>query len=186
LYLKRISKVNNKGFTLIELMIVIAILAILFVVAVPAYKNLQVRQKINGQANFLFSVVYQARSEAIKRSSVVTICKSNNGQACGGTWSDGWLMFADQDADGALEPSENMITAGRLDSQIDTTWSAFGSNNYIRLTQRGMTLAQNGTFKLCPENGDPSFARVVVVSKLARVRLPPVGKDADGSSIVCD
>jgi hypothetical protein len=95
-------------------------------------------------------------------------------------------MFADYDEDGALDPSENMISAGKIDNQIKMNWSAFGSDNYIRLTSRGMTLAQNGTFTLCPENGNASIARTVVVSKLARVRLSSIGKDIDGYPIVCN
>ncbi len=176
---------NKSGFTLIELMVVIAILAITFSLSVPAYKDLQLRQKINGQANQLFSIIYLARSEAIKRSTVVTICKSGNGQTCGAEWSEGWLMFADQDADGTLDPLENIISAGLLDSQIMVNWSAFGSDNYLRLTPRGMTMSQNGTFTLCPKNGNAMIARTVVVSKLARVRLPPMGEDDGGTPIVC-
>jgi type IV fimbrial biogenesis protein FimT len=177
---------NKSGFTLIELIIVIAILSITFSLAVPTYKDIQLRQKINGQANQLFSIIYLARSEAIKRSSVVTICKSSDNQTCGGAWSDGWVMFADYDEDGALDPSETIISAGKIDSQIKMKWSAFGSDNYIRLTPRGMTLSQNGTFTLCPETGDALIARTVIVSKLARVRLSPTGKDTEGSPIVCD
>lgn len=177
---------NKDGFTLVELMVVIAILAITFSLSIPAYKDLLLRQKINGQANQLFSIIYLARSEAIKRSSVVTICKSTNGQNCGGKWSDGWLMFADHNEDGTQDPAESTIISGTIDSQITMTWSAFGSDNYIRLTPRGMTLSQNGTFTLCPEKGDASIARTVVVSKLARVRLPRIGKDVDGNPISCN
>jgi type IV fimbrial biogenesis protein FimT len=176
---------NKDGFTLVELMVVIAILAITFSLSIPAYKDLLLRQKINGQANQLFSIIYLARSEAIKRSSVVTICKSGNGQTCGAQWSEGWLMFADQDADGLLDPLENIISSGLVDSQITMSWSAFGSNNYLRLSPRGMTISQNGTFTLCPANGNAMIARTVVVTKLARVRLPPVGKDDGGDPIDC-
>lgn len=177
---------SKDGFTLVELMVAIAILVITFSLSVPAYKELQLRQKINGQANQLFSIIYLARSEAIKRSSVVTICKSSDNQVCGGVWSDGWLMFADYDEDGVLDPSEDMISSGKIDSQIKINWSAFGSDNYIRLTPRGMTLSQNGTFTLCPETGDASIARTIIVSKLARVRLSTIGKDREGNPIVCD
>lgn len=176
---------NRNGFTLIELLAVSAILAITLTLALPAFKDLHLRQKINGQANQLFSIIYLARAEAIKRSTVVTVCKSGNGQTCGAQWSEGWLMFADQDADGILDPLEHIISAGLLDSQIMVSWSAFGSDNYLRLTPRGMTMSQNGTFTLCPINGNTTIARTVVVSKLARVRLPPVGRDDGGDPIVC-
>lgn len=177
---------NSDGFTFIELMIVIAILAIIMVFALPAYKDLQLRKNITGQANHLLSIVHLARSEAIKRSEIVTICKSSDGQTCGGFWSKGWIMFADQDADGVLDVSEKIISTGTIDSQINMTWSAFGSNNYLRLTPRGMTLSQNGTFTLCPKDGNSTIARTVIVSKLARVRLPPAGTDTDGNPIVCN
>ncbi len=58
-------------------------------------------------------------------------------------------------------------------------------DHYIRFTPRGMTLAQNGTFIVCPENADVNLARAVVVSKTARVRIPPAGEDGTGDALLC-
>ncbi len=176
---------HNKGLTLIELLIVIAIVGILAAIAMPSFNDLLRRQAINGQANALFSMLYLARSEAIKRSSVVTICKSSDGQNCGGNWSDGWLMFADQNKDGAMNISEVVITHNQISENINVSWTAFGSNNYIRFTPRGMTLAQNGTFIVCPDNADTKIARAVVVSKTARVRISPAGENGAGEPLIC-
>ena len=57
---------NNKGLTLIELLIVIAIIAILAALAAPSFRDLIRRQQVNGETNILFSLIYLARSEAIK------------------------------------------------------------------------------------------------------------------------
>lgn len=176
---------HNKGLTLIELMIVIAIVAILAAIAMPSFNDLLRRQAINGQANALFSMLYLARSEAIKRSRVVTICKSSDGQNCGGNWSNGWLMFADQNKDGALDAGDEIVARGKISEEIAVGWVAFGSNNYIRFSPRGMTLAQNGTFTVCPKNADENLARAVVVSKTARVRIPPAGENGAGEAIAC-
>ena len=176
---------HNKGLTLIELLIVIAIAATVATIAMPSFKDLLNRQEINGQANLLFSMLYLARSEAVKRNSVVTICKSSDGQVCGGLWADGWLMFADTDSDGSLDEDELIIAQGQISDKIAVGWVAFGSNNYIRFTSRGMTLAQNGTFTICPDSADASIARTVVVSKTARVRITPAGFDGSGEAINC-
>lgn len=114
----------------------------------------------------------------------MTICKSSDGQDCGGQWSDGRLMFTDQNRDGTLDAGEAIISQGCISEKIAVGWVAFGSNNYIRFTSRGMTLAQNGTFTVCPENADENLARSVVVSKTARVRIPPMGENGDGELLI--
>ena len=156
---------NAKGFTLIELIIVSSIIAILASLVVPSFSDIIRRQQVSGEANVLFSLVHLARSEAIKRNSVVTICKSNDADLCGGNWSDGWIVFQDNDKDGSRDIGEIKISSNTIGNDYQLSWSAFGSNNYIRFTQNGMTLSQNGTFKLCPADnnallhGQSSLAR---------------------------
>lgn len=176
---------NKKGFSLVELLIVITLVFLITAASIPAYKDLHIKYKTKTQANDLHSLIYIARTEAIKRSHVVTLCKSTDKQMCGGAWSGGWLMFADYDEDGTLDTDDETILSGVMESDLRVDWKAFGSDNYIRLTPRGMMLAQNGTFTICPENGNEMLARAVVVSKLARVRLPEMGIDADGELIKC-
>ena len=174
---------NNKGLTLIEVMLTLAIIAIIASFAAPSFNNLMRRQQVSGEADVLFSLVYFARSEAIKRNKVVTICKSDDGMVCGGSWSNGWIVFVDNDKDGNRDSGEIFISSGKIGEGYQLGWTAFGSNNYIRFTANGLTLSQNGTFKLCPSDLDVRFARAVVISKTARVRLP---KDSDGDGIYED
>lgn len=182
---------KRKGFSLIELMIVIAIISIIAALAVPSFENIIRKQKVIGEANRLFSLLYFAKSEAIKRNVVITICKSDNRVECGGTWSDGWIVFVDSNKDGDRSVSETVISMGRIAGDYRLSWTAFGSNNYIRFTDKGLTLGQNGTFKLCPNDGDARFARAVVISKTARVRLSKdsnsdgIYEDASGNALNC-
>lgn len=174
---------NNEGLTLIELMIVIAIISILAAMAAPSFNSILRRHQVSAETDVLFALIHLARTEAIKRNSVVTICKSNDADQCGGTWTDGWIVFQDNDKDGSRDIGDTLIASGSIGKGYLLKWTAFGSNNYIRFTPRTLTLAQNGTFRLCPYDGDIHFARAVVISKTARVRLP---KDSDGDGIYDD
>jgi type IV fimbrial biogenesis protein FimT len=174
---------RNKGLTLMEVMIAIAILGIITSLAASSFNNLIRRQQVSGETNVLFSLIYYARSEAVKHNKVVTICKSDDVTQCGGDWSDGWIVFTDDDKDGSRDNGETIISSGKIGEGYKLAWSAFGSNSYIRFTPNGLTLSQNGTFKICPLDGNVKFARAVVISKTARVRLP---KDSDGNGIYED
>ena len=148
--------------------------------SLPSFEGMLKRQKASGEANNLVSLIYLARSEAIKTNQVVTICRSANGMECGNDWKDGWMMFVDNNRNGAKEVGERIIRSGHAGNGYQVSFRAFGSNRYLRFTPLGLTLSQNGTFKLCPKDNDSRYARAVIISKTARARL---AKDSDGDGI---
>ncbi|MED5510777.1 MAG: GspH/FimT family pseudopilin [Pseudomonadota bacterium] len=171
---------NRNGFTVIELMIVLSVLAIISATALPSFKNTLTQLEIDGQIDELVSMIYRARSEAIKRNRVVTVCKSIDKNSCGGTWSDGWIVFEDKNADGEKDADETKISVGKIQGNYKLKLSAFGSQTYIRFLQNGLTSFHNGTFTLCPKNGSRKLARAVIFSKTARVRA---SKDSNNNGI---
>ncbi len=83
----------SNGFTLIELMVTVAVVGILAVVGVPAMAGLINANRINGASDNLTAALQLARSEAIRRGTSVTVCASNDGQACATTASwDRWIV----------------------------------------------------------------------------------------------
>jgi type IV fimbrial biogenesis protein FimT len=92
---------RTSGFTLIELMVVVLIIAIMLAYGIPSYKSVITQNRMSGEINDLASDIELARSAAIKQGMPVTICPSANPTAttpaCSGTssWNSGWIVFTD-------------------------------------------------------------------------------------------
>ena len=84
------------GFTLTELIMVVAIVAILLSIAVPSYRYITNSYRMSSEVNGLLGDLMYARSEAIKEGQFVTVCVTVNGKTCSGntSWDRGWLVFS--------------------------------------------------------------------------------------------
>ena len=108
------------GFTLIEAMVSIAVMLVLVAIAVPSFKNASLGSQLRSSANDLVASVLLARSEAIKRNAMVTMCMSADGEDCtaSGGWEQGWIVMIGDDklrVQGSA-PSGLRISAGAVTS----------------------------------------------------------------------
>jgi type IV fimbrial biogenesis protein FimT len=178
------SHQTQRGFTLIELLTTVAILAILAVVATPSFdgmiKNTRRRQSID---NF-WHAIFLARSEAIKRNNVVSLCKSNNGTQCNnnaGSWSSGWIVFENLDHDypAQVDNGEPVLRIYDAVEHISVT------SNTGRQTFSFSPFAQgavNGTVVFCDARGS-SEARAIIISHTGRPRQST--RDASNRPLDC-
>ena len=94
-----IVKINRaRGFTLVELIVTLAVVAITITVGVPALTGTIKNNRITSEYNHFLTHIQLARSEALKRGRTVTICRSNNGATCSGArgiYEHGWLLYVD-------------------------------------------------------------------------------------------
>ncbi len=103
---------RSKGFTLIELMVTLGIASIVLGMAAPAMRDMVQNSRITSQANELLASLSTARSEAVKRGSPVSICRSANLLTCSGgagSWADGWILFDDLNGNGAVNAGEMVL-----------------------------------------------------------------------------
>lgn len=102
-------KAASQGFTLLELMITVAILALLVGIGVPSFNAMLRQNRLATQTNELVAATALARSEAVKRGSLVTLCPANlEGDDCSGSddWTQEWIVFPDLDGDGSAQPDQ--------------------------------------------------------------------------------
>lgn len=112
---------NCRGFTLIELMVTVVVLAVLLGIAIPSFTDVTLGSKLRAQANDLVAGATLARGEAIKRNQSVTFCASADGATCAasGGWEQGWII---RSSGGAVLQSHPAAPSGFLIT--DTTAGA--------------------------------------------------------------
>lgn len=83
------------GFSLLELMITLSVAAILLVIAVPSFRGLMNRSRVSSASNELLSSLAYARTEAVTRGQLVSMCPSTDDKSCSGdaTFEPGWIVY---------------------------------------------------------------------------------------------
>lgn len=167
---------DGRGFTLVELLVTLAVGGILLMIALPGYAFLVNTSRVAGVTNDLVTVFHLARSEAVKRGRRVTVCKSSNATAampaCDATaaWQQGWLVFVDGGTRGMVDAGDAILRVqGRAHPAVRVT-----NNNYSRYISylptgrsQGSNGLNNGTISICVAGS----RRDIVINITGRPRL---------------
>ena len=172
---------TERGITLLELLICLALIALLTGFTVPGLAPLVRDQQLAMVGEELLRSVNLARATAINRYSVVTLCPSADGQTCGGSWEQGRILFTDHTADRIINGQDRLVQAwGVLPASVTVRFRAFGNRLFLQMVPQGFTHYQNGNFTICPVDGEPQLARQLVISRSGRVRR---ARDLDGDGL---
>lgn len=157
---------------MLELLIALLLLAVVLNLAAPGFRQLLERNAVQTSADCFFTALMLTRSEALKRNQVAILCKSNDGASCtsSGNWEQGWLVFADVDADSAADPNEILrVERGLRDGRTLRVASGIFSDTVSYRTDG--TASGTGTFVLCGSKQDLESAREIEVNITGRPRL---------------
>lgn len=134
------SNSNSKrvsGFTLVELMIALVVLAILSALAFPSFRSFVMDVHITTQANSMVGSLAFARSEAVKRAANVSVCASRYGTACTGSthWHHGYIVFIDGGTAGTVDGTDTILRF--VDGNSDKV-SVTSSASYVQYANTGL------------------------------------------------
>lgn len=164
---------HHRGFTLLELMTTITVLAVLLGIGVPAFTSVIRNNQITAQTNELVAALNIARSEALKRGLPVSICVSNTTQdACvddAADWNSGWIAFSDPTNPGALDSEEDIIQVWPAVGNGLNLVLGSGSASIRYLPSGASDAASTLTFDLSKPGCTGNNARQIEITRTGRI-----------------
>ena len=164
-----------RGYTLIELISVIAVIGILLGFAVPTMSGIQARSEAATRVNWMIGAVNYTRQAAISFRTMATLCpmeKDGDDIGCGKQWHGDLMVFADRDQNGKFNGKDRLLqTIPALTPHGTIRWRSFRNRQYLQITSHGYTNFQNGNFTYCSPDQNPKLSRQIVVNVQGRARV---------------
>jgi type IV fimbrial biogenesis protein FimT len=172
---------RSAGFTIIELLITVGLMAIIVSLAVPSFRSIIRSSSLSASASEFLGALNYARAEAIRRSRPIILCKSTTGNTCSLTseWEQGWLAYVDDDNSSTLDVNTDTIV--RVWPGLGGNYTLRGDTQFdlaIRYNAMGVLSEDAGTFVLCADNVTEG-ARSIAITRLR----PRFGIDTNNDDI---
>lgn len=177
--LRLVNVSSQRGFTAIELMVTVSIVAVLLALAAPSFASLIESWRVRQATEQLTSTLYYARSEAIKRGGRVVVQKiPNNTNGCTSAtgnrdWDCGWIVCEDTNGNGTCNTKEPVLQ--RIDTPARVQVSRTGGGASIKVNRWGLVDGTWLGFSLVPleKSTTHTGSRGVCMSSGGRVRVIP-------------
>lgn len=184
------------GFTLIEMMMTIAVVAVLMSIAIPSFSSFIKNSRLTSAANDLLRAYQVARTEAIKRQKTVVVCASDNPTSATASCSEdafstGWIVFEDTNQNSDRDAGEALIiNHGELEKGVITRDDGYALTAFN--TAGTLSAIPDITLKIviCDDRGidtigTNSSARALIVTTTGRSRVSRTYADVSGTAISC-
>ena len=191
----------RRGFTLIETLVSLVVAGVLMSMAVPGFNEMMQDNRQSDTYNKLSATLRYARSEAIKRSTGVTVCAYATAISCGTDWSEGLLVFQDSSSIGNVLTYDgndltlrvipidtgviDVLARARLSGNSTAT-----STSAIRFGDRGQPSWDSGTLTICDARGAEKAKAMIITGsgmdrQAASLAESDTILDAEGNALSC-
>ncbi|MBZ2209395.1 GspH/FimT family pseudopilin [Massilia soli] len=183
---------SSDGFSLSEMLVTIAIVAIATSIGVPMLRGFIHDAAVSTAADQILASLNYTRSEAVKRSTRVTMCRSVDGASCAasavvGDWRGGWIVFVDGADAGARDEDDEILRVQAALSGAGTVLGAGAVADYVSYASTGQARladgsAQAGVFTACADSDSAKRRRIALTSGTGWVGVEIVAGSADCAS----
>jgi type IV fimbrial biogenesis protein FimT len=163
----------GNGFTLVELLVTLGIVAIVLTIGVPNFRSIIMDNRLASQANQFVTSVSMTRSVAVRYQRNATVCASANFDdpvpdcTVSTDWSNGWIVWVDRDRDAVTDANEIVSVFGPLNGASTLDSLAVSSFTY---DARGFSLAGGDDLSLC-DNRAGETGRLIRINATGRTNV---------------
>ena len=170
-------KRSQYGFTMTELMVVVAIVAILLSIGVPSFRYITNSYRMSAEVNSLLGDLQFARSEAIKEGNAVVACTSSTGTTCSGStnWQNGWIVFQDLNNNAQVDAGERVLhLQAAFTGAIPDTFTPSNPVSFVSFNREGFATTSAGfaitTLTLQDQTLNGAWTRCLIVNPVGMVQ----------------
>lgn len=160
---------RSSGFTLVETMTVVAILAVLLAVGLPGFADTLARHRVRTAMHLVSTDLAMARTTAIMRRAHVVACPGTQAAGCNGDadWSHGWIVFADADGNRRPDAPDDLLRVSDAPTGRGGSLRMGATRNFVRYQRDGRSAGTNLTVRFCTRE---SLGGEVIINNTGRVR----------------
>lgn len=144
---------RQRGFSLIELMVTVAVLAIVVAIGLPSFQGSLRSNRVATASNELAASVSLARSEALRSPGGAAICGTTDGATCSADWDRGWMVWTDTDGNGSPGLNDRILRHVEVRPNLVVSLSApvAGEDEMIRFDRLGRRVGGDRSFMIQPD-----------------------------------